>query len=97
MKLNHNMLAGVFALCTGLILAALVYLHPEISIAPQESAGRIMLKVACFFLTWTISLKFLCGWGFSITANAQSDAPRYGIIAIACAIIIGCALVVASR
>jgi hypothetical protein len=97
MKLNHNVLAGIFAVGTSLVLAWLVYLHPEISIAPEESAGRIMLKLACFFLAWTISLKFLCGWNFSITDNANSYSPRYGIIAIACAIIIGCAIVVASR
>jgi hypothetical protein len=92
-KLNHNKLAIIFPVIVALGLALLVYDIPEISIAPLELTGRTLLKVAVFFASWALGLRFLGGWTYSVTAEARKT--DYGMIAIACAIIIGTALVIA--
>lgn len=93
MKLNHNKLAIIFPVIVSIGLALLVYGIPEISIAPQELTGRTLLKVAVFFACWPLGLRFLGGWDYSVTSDAKKTP--YGMVAIACAIIIGCALVIA--
>lgn len=75
-----------------MILAVLVYSIPEIGIAPQETTGRTLLRVGIFFAAWPISLRFLGGWDYSVTADAKQQP--YGMVYIACALIIGTAMVI---
>lgn len=92
--INHNILAIIFPIIVALLLTGLVYLFPEIGIAPQETAGKVMLRVAIFFACWPLAIRFFGGWNFSVTENAKKSGIN-GIDIIAAAIIIGIALVVA--
>lgn len=74
------------------ILGLLVNAIPEISIAPLETYGRDLLKLAMFFASWTLALRFLGGWNYSVTEDAKQQP--YGMVYIACAVIIGCAIVI---
>jgi hypothetical protein len=92
MKLDHNTLALFFPFVAVLILSMLIYFVPEIGIAPQETAGRTLLRLAIFFAAWPLALRFLGGWMYSVTADAKQTA--YGMVMIACALIVGCAMVI---
>jgi len=92
LNLNHNTLALIFPLIVALGLALLVYLVPEIGVAPQETTGRTLLRVAIYFAAWPLALRFLGGWDYSVTQDAKKIGG--GMVAIACALIIGTALVI---
>lgn len=92
LNLNHNTLAVIFPFIVALGLALLVYYIPEIGIAPQETTGRTLLRVAIYFAAWPLALRFLGGWDYSVTKDAkQSDG---GMVILAAALIVGTALVI---
>ena len=93
MKINHNTLAVVFPILVIIALTFLVHFIPEIGLAPIETAGHTFLKVAIFYAAWSLVLRVLGGWHYRITEEAKKTP--YGMTAIACALIIGVALVVA--
>lgn len=92
MKFNHNTLAFIFPILVIIGLSILVYTIPEIGIAPQETTGRTLLRVAIFFAGWPLALRFLGGWHYSVTNDARKTP--YGMVYIACALIIGTAMVI---
>ena len=92
MKFNHNVLAVTFPILIAIGLAGLVHFIPEIGIAPIETAGRTLLKVGIFYAAWSLSIRTLGGWDYRVTEDAKKTA--YGMVAIACALIIGVALVI---
>lgn len=95
MKLNHNTLAFILPSIVTVGLFILVYLIPEIGFAPQETTGKILLKVALFTALWPLALRFLGGWGYSVTKNAKDS--EYGMTLLATAVIVGLALVIAAK
>lgn len=97
MRINHNTLAIIAPVVVAVGLFFLISAVPEIGFAPQETTGKISLKIALFMAAWPLALRFLGGWKYSVTGNAQSEKPHYGMIAIACAVIIGLSLVVAAK
>jgi hypothetical protein len=91
-KKNHNFLAVVSPSIVVVLLAILVYNIPEISMAPLETTGRTLLKLALFMAAWPISLRYLGGTDHSVTENAK--AQPHGLTPIGVAIILGTALVI---
>lgn len=92
MKFNHNILAFIAPIVVAFSLAILVHFVPEIGIAPQETTGKVLLRVAIFFMAWPIALRFLGGWDYSVTKDAKSIP--YGMTIIGAAIIIATAMVI---
>lgn len=90
--LNHNKLAIIFPIIVALGLALLVRAVPEIGIAPQESTGQTLLRVAIFFACWPLAIRFLGGWDYSITDDAKYS--KYGMVILSAAVIIGSAMVI---
>jgi hypothetical protein len=92
---NHNKVAALFAVFTIAMLILLVKYIPAISIAPIETWGRSTEKLAIFTVAWTIALRFLGGWKYSVTEDAKQSP--YGMTMIACALIIGTAIVLSLK
>lgn len=95
LSFNHNKGAIMFAIFTITMLVFLVKNIPEIGIAPIETWARSTEKLAIFTVGWAIGLRLLGGWAYSVTEKAKTT--QYGMIAIACAIIIGSAIVIAAK
>jgi hypothetical protein len=95
LSFNHNKVAIVFAVATVAMLVYLTHIIPEISIAPLETWARTTEKLAIFTVGWVMALRFLGGWKYSVTESAKK--VPYGTIVIACSLILGTAIVIASK
>ena len=93
MKLNHNLLGWLIPLMVAVLLTGFIHFVPAIGLAPAETSLKVLLRLAIFMGAWTTALRFLGGTQFSVTEYAKQLG--YGIIYIACAVIIGIAIVIA--
>jgi NADH:ubiquinone oxidoreductase subunit K len=94
MKINHNTLAVIFPILISILLALFVYSVPAVGLAPEETAMKVLLRLAIFFAAWPLAIKFLGGWEYHVTEESKAQSIT-GIDVIACAIIIGAAIVIA--
>jgi len=93
MKANHNLLGWLFPFVVAVALIAFVHFVPAVGLAPAETFFKVLLRVAVFMAAWTLALRFLGGVKFSVTESAKHEGIR-AIHLIACAIIIGLAMVI---
>jgi hypothetical protein len=92
-KLNENHLAVVFVVVSILLICALVWYLPAIGIAPLESLGERLLRLALYTFYWPLILIFMGGRNYNIIKAARERAD-YSLIWICAAVTLGAALVI---
>lgn len=91
-QLNENHLAVLFTIGSVAAILLLVFSIPEIGIAPVESFGQRLVRLAIYTAYWPLAIHFLGGRDHDIVKEARkADLPM--LCVIAAAIIIGAALV----
>jgi hypothetical protein len=90
-KLNENHLAVIFGILSIAAIALLVGFYPEIGIAPLESAGQRLVRLAIYTAYWPLAIFFLGGMDFNIIQEARKNGTS--LLTLAAAIILGAALV----
>jgi len=93
MRANENHMAVVFVVISIAAIAMLVGYLPEIGIAPLESMGQRLLRLALFTFYWPMVLFFLGGMDFDMVKNARESGNLVFLGIISASIIIGAALV----
>jgi hypothetical protein len=93
MKANENSMAVVFVVISIGAIAVLVGYLPEIGIAPLESMGQRLVRLALFTFYWPLALLFLGGWDFDMVKTARESGNLTFLGIVSASIIIGAALV----
>lgn len=91
-KLHEGHFATILPVMTVVFLAWLVSANNEIVLAPTETFGQTLLRLAIFTAYWPLCLHFFGGRDYKINDTAKKT--EYGMILMAVAIIIGSALVI---
>jgi hypothetical protein len=93
MRANENHLAFVFVVISTAAIAFLVSYLPEIGIAPLESMGQRLLRLALFTFYWPLVIFFFGGWDFDIVKTAREGGNLTFLAILLAAIIMGAAMV----